>query len=251
MTWRAPGLKKDTMVLVNEELEYYADNSLSAALNWIYAPDNHSDIVDYVLFYPTNRESLSLEPNKPVNYDFLAGKFAGNTSQAVVFYYSPPRCLRLLDPEIDSKNRLIPDDSFLRDAVLLSSTTPILSEPVARMPAIYNPEPAHGWCYFFQKADLARQMGDWHTVTQLGDVAFALDDYPNDPIERFVFIEGYAHIANWERAVELTMDSYEVSRKFTAPLLCKLWDRIARETEETPERNVTLDVVQSKLECSP
>jgi len=251
MTWRAPGLKKDTMVLVNEELEYYADNSLSAALNWIYAPDNHSDIVDYVLFYPTNRESLSLEPNKPVNYDFLAGKFAGNTSQAVVFYYSPPRCLRLLDPEIDSKNRLIPDDSFLRDAALLSSTTPILSEPVARMPAIYNPEPAHGWCYFFQKADLARQMGDWHTVTQLGDVAFALDDYPNDPIERFVFIEGYAHIANWERAVELTMDSYEVSRKFTAPLLCKLWDRIARETEETPERNVTLDVVQSKLECSP
>jgi hypothetical protein len=85
----------------------------------------------------------------------------------------------------------------------------------------------------------------------LGDAAFALNDYPNDPIERFVFIEGYAHTSDWGRAVELSMDSYGVSRKITGPLLCKLWDRISRETENTLEQNVTLDVVQSKLECSP
>jgi hypothetical protein len=251
MTWRAPGLKKDTIVLINEKLEYYADNSLGAALNWIYAPDNHSNIVDFVLFYPTNRESLSLTPNTPVSYDFLAGKFEGNTSQAVAFYYSPPGCLRLLDPEIDAGNRLIPDDSYMRDAAVLSSTLPILSESTARMPEVYNPEPAHGWCYYFQKADLARQLEDWETVTQLGDVAFAMNDYPNDPIERFVFIEGYAHMADWEKAKELSMDSYAVSKKIVGPLLCKLWDRIARETESTPERNVTLDAVQSQLECSP
>ena len=251
MTWRAPGLEKHTMVLLNENLEYYADNSLGAALNWVYAPDNHTDVVDYVLFYPTNRIDLSLKPNTPVNYDLLAGKFEGNTSQAVVFYYSPPRCLRLLDPEIDAENRLIPDDTFLREAATLSSASRILSKPTARMPKVYGPEPAHGWCYYFQKADLARQMGDWETVTRLGDVAFALDDYPNDPLERFVFIEGYAHTTDWEKAVELSMDSYAVSRKFTGPLLCKLWNRIASETENTPEQNVTLDVVQSKLECSP
>jgi len=251
MVWRAPGLEKNTIVLINEALKYYADNSLGAALNWIYAPDNHSDSVDYVLFYPTNRESLSLTTNTPVNYDFLAGKFEGNTSQAVAFYYSPPGCLRLLDPEIDVENRLIPDDSFMRDAALLSSTAPILSESTARMPEAYNPEPAHGWCYYFQKADLARQMGDWETVTQLGDVAFTLNDYPNDPIERFVFIEGYAHMAEWEKAMELSMDSYAVSKKIVGPLLCKLWDRIAREMDSTPEQNVTLDVVQTQLECSP
>jgi hypothetical protein len=94
-------------------------------------------------------------------------------------------------------------------------------------------------------------MGDWKTVTQLGDVAFALNDYPNDPIERFVFIEGYAHMTDWEKAKELSMDSYAVSKSFVGPLLCKLWDRIARETESSPERNVTLDAVQSQLECSP
>jgi hypothetical protein len=251
MTWRAPGLEKNTIVLINEELEYYADNSLGAALNLIYAPDNHTDIVDYVLFYPTNRAGLSLNVDVPVKYDFLAGTFSGNTSQAVVFYYSPPRCLRLLDPEIDSVNRLIPDDSLLRDAALLSSTAPILSESIARIPAMYGAEPVHGWCYYFEKADLARQIGDWEQVVMLGNKAFALDDHPNDPIERFVFIEGYAHAGDWETAVELSMDSYGVSKKFTGPLLCKLWDRIEREMEVTPEQNVTLDAVQSKLECSP
>ncbi len=84
-------------------------------------------------------------------------------------------------------------------------------------------------------------------LPQLGDAAFALDDYPNDPIERFVFIEGYAHTADWEKAVELSMDSYKVSKKYVGPLLCKLWDRIARETESTPEQNVTLDMVQSQF----
>ncbi len=251
MTWRAPSLEKNTLVLINEELEYYADNSLGAALNWIYAPDNHTNVVDYVMFYPTNRGELSLTLNTPVNYDFLAGEFLGSTSQAVVFYYSPPRCLRLLDPEIDSGNRLIPEDSLLREAALLSSTTPILSEPIARMPEIYAPEPAHGWCYYFQKADLARQLADWETVTQLGDAAFALNDYPNDPTERFVFIEGYAHTTDWEKAVELSLTSHQVSKKYLAPLLCKLWDRIARETESTPEQKLALDEVRNKFECPP
>jgi len=254
MTWRAPGLEKNTMVLMNEELAFYADNSLGAALNWIYAPDNHSERVDYVLFYPTNRIEHSLpdlQPNIPIHYSYLAGEFDGNTSQAVVFYYAPPRCLRLLDPEIDAQNRLIPDDSLLRDAALLSSTAPILSEPTAQMPKIYGPEPAHGWCYYFQKADLARQIGDWETVTRLGDVAFALDDYPNDPIERFAFIEGYAHTANWEKAVELSLASYQVSKNYVAPLLRKLWDRIGRETENTPQQKVAVDKAQSKFECLP
>jgi hypothetical protein len=251
MTWRAPALKKNTIVLINEELDYYADNSLSAALNWIYAPDNHSDAIDYVLFYPTNRESLSLQPNTPLEYDFLAGKFHGNTSQTVVFYYAPPKCLRLLDPEIDSINKMIPDDSLLRDAARLSSTKPVLNEALAVMPQIYYPEPAQGWCYYFQKADLARQLGAWDEVARLGDIAFKLDDYPNDPVERFVFIEGYAHIGDWEKALELSKLSYKVSKNYVRPLICKLWTRIERETENTPAQNVTFNEVQTEFECLP
>jgi hypothetical protein len=254
MTWRAPGLEKNTIVLINEELTFYADNSLGAALNWIYAPDNHSDKVDYVLFYPTNRLGASLpglESGAPVHYDYLAGTFDGNTSQAVVFYYSPPRCLRLLDPEIDSLNRLIPDSTFLRNASLISSTGPVLNDRTARMPDIYGPEPGRAWCYYFEKAELARQMGDWTQIRLLGNKAFSINDYPNDPVERFVYIEGYAHTGDWKKAVELSITSYKVSKNYMAPLLCKLWDRIARETESSPDRISALGDVRVKFECQP
>jgi len=254
MTWRAPALEKNTLVLMNEELSFYADNSLGAALNWIYSPEGHDDQIDYALFYPTNRLGASLpelEPGSPVHYDFLAGEFKGSTSQAVVFYYDPPGCLRLLDPKIDPVNRLIPQDTYLREAARLSAISQITPEKVARMPAVYGPEPVHGWCYHFQKADLARQRRDWEEVAGLGNIAFDLDDYPNDPVERFVFIEGYAHIGDWEKAVELSLSSYKVSKNYTGPLLCALWDRIEKETPHSPEQNFALVQMRDGLGCAP
>ena len=254
MTWRAPGLKPGTIVMLNEELNFFADNSIGAALNWIYAPDNHTSRVDYVLFYPTNRLDGALpelEPDLPVEYDYLAGQFNGNTSQTVVFYYSPPGCLRLLDSEIDPYNRLIPDDTLLRDAAKLSTTTPILNEPIAHMPEIYGPEPEHNWCYYFAQADLARQVQDWEKVVSLGEKASKLDDYPNDPIERFVFVEGYAHVGEWEQALEYAQISYDVSKNYVGPLLCRLWERIDRDVPVSPEKDEYVTQAKTLFVCNP
>jgi hypothetical protein len=256
--WRAPGIEPGTIVLMNEELAFNADNSISAPLNWIYAPENRTRSVDYVLLYPTNRIGASLpalEPGIPIRYDFLAASFEGNISDALALYYNPPACLRLLEPDLDSKNRLIPDDSLMREA----SADRILAQSRAVMPDIYGPEPEHGWCYYFQKADLARQMGDWEAVAELGDKAFELDDYPNDPLERFVFIEGYAHTGDWERAVELSRVSYRVSREYVGPLLCRLWERVEAETVESQGRDAlsqskrsgALAEIHSMIPCPP
>ncbi|OGO28520.1 MAG: hypothetical protein A2W33_00360 [Chloroflexi bacterium RBG_16_52_11] len=242
------------MVLTNEELDFYADNSMGAALNWIYAADNHSEHVDYVLFYPANRIGGSLpalDPDVPVHYSYLAGEFEGNTSQAAAFYYHPPGCVRLLDPEIDPYNRLIPDDSLLREAAALSTATLILNDATARMPEAYGSEPVHGWCYYFEQADLARQLSDWKRVAALGDSAFGLDDYPNDPIERFVFIEGYAHTGEWEKAKELSLVSYRVSKDYVGPLLCRLWQRIDRNVPESDEKTEFVIQVKTLFLCNP
>ena len=252
MSWRAPGLKPNTLVLMNEELFYYADNSISAPLNWIYAPDNPSDQIRYALFYPTNRLERSLpklEPNIPIQYDYIAGRFTGNTSQVVAFYYDPPACLRLLEPDLDSSNRFISEESHMRQASALSNPEQILSSANAVMPDIYGPEPVHGWCYYFQKADLARQLGDWEEVAALGDRAFELDDHPNNPVERFVFIEGYAHAGKWDRAVRLSRESYQVSKEYVGPLLCGLWERLEIETDESPEKSAVLSEIKSIFAC--
>jgi hypothetical protein len=252
MTWRAPGIQPGTIVLMNEELQFNADNSLSAPLNWIYAPETRTRQVGYVLLYPTNRLGASLpvlEPGLPIRYDFLAASFEGNTSDVLAFYYDPPACLRLLDPDLDPANRLIPDDSLMRDASALSNADRITADQQAVMPAIYGPEPEHGWCYHFQRAELARQMGDWEEVVKLGDAAFKLDDHPNDPLERFVFIEGYAHVGDWDQALEYSKVSYRVSRDYVGPLLCQLWKRIGAETASSPERSEALAEVQQLLSC--
>ncbi len=257
MAWRVPGLKPNTLVLMNEELSYYADNSISASLNWIFAPDNHSPQIDYVLLYPTNRLRSpalpALQPDLPIYFSYIAGKFEGNTSQTLSVYYSPPGCLRVLDPEIERLNRLIPEPTLMRYAARMSSLDLITREQTARMPEVYRPEPPHGWCYYFEKADLAGQFDDWEQVVELGEKAFALDDAPNDPIERFVFIEGYAHVGDWEQAIKLSREAYRVSKDYVGPLLCRLWQRI--ETETTgglPEgRSEALSQVQSLFACNP
>ena len=254
MTWRAPGLKPGTLVLMNEELTFSADNSLSAPLNWIYDPNASADKIGYVLFYPTNRlnESLpALQPDLPIQYDYIAGRFNGNTSQAVAFYYDPPSCLRLLDPDLDSNNRFILDDSLMREASVLSNKDQILDSSDARMPDVYGPEPEHGWCYYFEKADLARQLGDWETVTSLGDEASKLNDFPNNPVERFVFIEGYAHTGDWDRALKLSREAYRVSKDYVGPLLCKLWKRIETETIDSPEQSAAISEAMNLFACNP
>ena len=249
--WRAPGIQPDTIVLMNENLSLYADNSIGATLNWIYDPKPGADI-KYVLFYPTNRlgKSLaSLEPNLPVQYSYIAGDFAGNTSNSLAFYFDPPACLRLLEPDFDSNNHFILDESLMREASALSNAGRITTQQTAVMPAIYGPEPNHGWCYYFQKADLARQMGDWNEVVKLGDKAFKLNDFPNSPLERFVFIEGYAHAGEWDRAVELSHVSYKVSKEYVGPLLCKLWRRIDADTTSSAEKTAAVDQIQNLLVC--
>jgi len=254
MTWRAPGLKPNTLVLLNEgALSYYADNSLSAALNWIYAPDNHSAHIDYVLFYPKTRLRNALpklQKELPVYFDYLAGKFKGNTSQTLVVYFAPPSCLRILDAEIESRNRLIPENSLMRFAANISDPGLIVNEPRAKMPAIYGPEPEHDFCYYFEKADLARQFKDWDSVVKYAESALSLNDHPFDPAEQFVFIEGYAHVGKWEQALELSQKSYEYSPEIMKPMLCEMWQRIGVETVESVGRSAALSAVQVRFGCN-
>ena len=262
MSWRIPALEKNTAILTNDlPVTYFSDNSLSGPLNWIFGREGEIDHILYFASVRLNRGLPDLKPGLAIEQNYLARTFYGNTSQMVVINFSPPGCLRVLDPQIDPDNRLLVP--LLREAAMLSNTSMIHAEDAATMPeSIFALEPEHGWCYFFQKADLARQFGDWEEVVRIGDIAFKLDDHPNDPVERFVFIEGYAHAGEWRRAVELSKESYKVSKDYVGPLLCRLWERVETETtggaesdaltgEAVSKRNDALAEVQSMLACSP
>jgi hypothetical protein len=129
----------------------------------------------------------------------------------------------------------------MREASALSNREQILDASNAVMPGIYGPEPEHSWCYYFERADLARQLGHWDEVASLGNQALKLDDHPNNPVERFVFIEGYAHTGNWERAL----------KEYVAPLLCRLWKRIETETTDGVDRAEAISESLNLFACNP
>lgn len=256
LAWRVPVLDPGTTLMVNDlPVKYYSDNSLTAPLNWFWAPINTYQQLAFLLMYPSQRlgKSLnSLDPGTPISVDYLAAKFNGTTSKVVSVYYDPPSCVRVLDKALDSDNRMLSME--MQAAAALSSSDWIHPDGKSAgeiLPKkLYAPEPAHGWCYYFEIADLARQQENWEEVANLGDLAFTLKDYPNDPSERFPFIEGYAHVGNWDQAYELTVQSQSVT-PLMAPLLCRLWQRIDASTAESLEKDTTIASVNSQLNCSP
>jgi len=254
LAWRIPDLEPGTTLMANDlPVTYFSDNSLTAPLNWFWAPNNKSKEMAYLLLYPSQRLGKSLSsllPDTPITVDYLAAKFTGNTSQVVSLVYNPPACLRILDKGLDSDNRMLSMD--MQAAATLSSTQWIHDNDRTAeniLPKIlFKIEPSHGWCYHYERADLARQEGNWNEVASLGDIAYNLNDYPNDPSEHFPFIEGYAHIGNWDRALELTRQAEDIS-PVMRPLLCRLWHRIEISVPISNEKTSTISSINSELGC--
>lgn len=251
MTERIPGLEQGTILLANDlPVTYYSDNSLTGPLNWIYSPPGKMNLILYFASIRVGKTLPGVEPGQPHELYYVGPTFYGNTTNILVVNYAPPGCFRVIDPEVEANNRLLPP--ALRDVARYSNQSVILFEKQNQLPGpLYRGEAPLDWCHYFEQAELARQMKDWERVVEIGAIAFSLNDTPNDPLERFVFIEGYAHVGEWEKAVELSTTSYKISRSFVGPLLCRLWDRIERETENSPEQVSSLLQVRDDYGCLP
>jgi hypothetical protein len=251
MSWRMPALEKGSILISNDiPVTYYSDNSLTGPLNWIYSPPGEMNVVLYFASVRVGKKLPSLEPGHSHELYYVGPTFYGNTSNILIFNFEPPGCLRIIDPEVDGANRLLPQS--LRTITQYSHEDVIGFEREAVLPRqFYGDEPPHGWCYYFEQADLARQQENWGQVVEIAKEAFTLNDHPNDPSEYFVFIEAYAHQGEWQKAIELSRIAYKTSKYYVGPPLCKLWTRIGRQTEDTPEQKVTMESVQNKFECVP
>lgn len=251
MSWRVPSLQPGTTVLSNDlPVTVFSDNSLSGPLNWIYSPYGKMDTILYFASVRTQEGralGAKLEPGLAFDQNYLATTFHGNTSQMIVVNFAPPGCFRVLDAEIDPLNKLIAPE--LRDAAFLSRPALIRAENPVSLPAFENPEIFHGWCFYFARAELARQQGDWAEVLKLYQQAQTLGDRPNDPLENFVFIEGYAHTGQWSEARKLTKEAYKFSKEVMRPTLCALWQRIERDVPASTDQAAAVLGARGDLQC--
>lgn len=252
LVWRAPYIAPHTALLsVENTLSHYTDNSLVAPLNWIYRLEPIGERIPYYIAYLDIRTDAELagDSDQPIRKSYRYNVFEGQPGDVLVLYYAPPACLRILDPHLDAVFPMLP--ALLDEQVPRSNLERIATEPERSVVADFSywqAQPEQSWCYYFQKADLARQHGDWNQVVELGEIAFDLNDTPNHAAERTPFIEGYAHAGNWPRAYQLSQETLRINR-FMQPMLCRLWQQIAENTPVSPERAEILAKVEEDLMC--
>jgi hypothetical protein len=135
-------------------------------------------------------------------------------------------CLRVLDP-VYANGETVPGASyFLLNAIPLSDPGRIQDTPQFQMDeTLFGREPEHGWCYFYEKAELARQKLDWEQVVKLFNQAQKNDFNPSVPVENLLFIEAFANTGNLDTALQLTEQTIKAQENL-CPAIYTLWDRV-------------------------
>lgn len=260
LAWRIPAMKPGTALLTHQlPIDYETDLSFTAPVNWMYAPDyrrsrpmDESGNLPYAIIYTEKRlggSALpSLDKNTNITLPIRRVSFHGSTSQVLVIYMPQNGCLRVLDPTRGDEVTYGNQSRFLVDAVPLSDLSNIIinTNQVAKPPFLSEPE--HSWCYYFAKAELARQQGDWEQVIDLMETARSLGYQPEDPFEWLTYIEAQALTGNMEGAKRISEAAFEQENRIRRGL-CELWKRIQAGDIVAGGEAMHINQILSEYQC--
>ncbi len=224
LVWRVPALQPGTVLFTDTvEIDYETDYALTAPINWRYAPDLNTLQLPYLVFGVDMRPTrLSLEPGTPIEFPYRPAHFSGNTSQSIAFLAPRRGCVRILAPgdELGYQNL----SERMQQAIRLSNPGLILLSESSAPPAVLGPEPQRGWCYYYARADLARQRNDWDEIIRLDREASQLGYAPADPLEWLPFVEAAATTGDKQNAAMRTKQAVS-ERPFLRKAFCAAWLR--------------------------
>jgi hypothetical protein len=221
LSWRIPNLKPGTAIIgsgtFTDKSSFYDGGYI---INLLFSNNISTKHAYYEYFDIWHLPSTSYKPNLPL----VKGKFIGSTSQAIGMYFNiinPTECVRILDPVYTEDPKF---NEEISNIIPISNLNTITVGDGSRMPdpAIFGMEPPHTWCYFFEKADLARQMKDWDTILRLGAEAQAKKLDPSSGGEYLPFIEAFAQTGQWSQAHDLSIAAQKITLGLE-PFLCNNW----------------------------
>ncbi len=214
MIWRAPDIKRGTtLVAVYPDVNYLDGNDVVwGPANFIYAPQYQGKSPIDVPISASRLEADSILEIINGSRDFeqidLIIKNTVTTynykNLLILSQPSETSCVHAIDPRWP--NISIYDQPFIHASFQNSKIENIIAS--AEHPSLpvygFGAELPHEWCYYFQKADLARQQGDWQLVMQLGDEAQKLSLHPNDQIEWLPFLQAYAILGDQKKIKDIS-----------------------------------------------
>ncbi len=212
LAWRMPNLEPGTLIITDDlnQLKYDGATAVTSAVDYMYTQSDPTDQLRYDLIYGSEHPNLLETPNAEIDQwpNYL---FPVDLSRIVFISYAN-NCPQVLTTQYPFEIAGVPDT--LQPFIDQSSTTPILSSnPVQMDTTLFGPEPTHDWCYFYSKADLARQVGNWNEVVNLENQALELFGLPSsNPRQIFPLIEGLAEQGEWSKAQDLFIQTYQIEQ---------------------------------------
>jgi hypothetical protein len=251
--WRAPAIKPDTSILSEGGLFHYVTRySLATAINALYPVPRGTTDVPYWVFELDDTDVTNLGKGAVLNAALRTLTYSASVGNSLVILYDKTQnsCLWILSAT-DIYYQSLP--LHTQDALPLSNLNQILptsNDSTFPDKNIFGPEPAHTWCYYFEKADLARQLGDWETVVSLGDKAISDGLSPHNQYEWIPFIEGYIHTRNWDKAHSLTTTDINNQDMGNRAAICAVWTRSVEAMTLSPSENELIASTKQAWDCN-
>ena len=243
--WRAPKIQENTAIFFEEDpFPTQGLFSTSSAINLVYRNNRISTDLPYWTYaiLPRFSQTEEFPADKHIESSFRSLHFEGNTNDIILTHYNPShgKCWWILsgddqfNPYLSAQEREWSEASNL-GLISNDSSVPLPNEK------LFGEEPAHDWCYFYEKAELAVQEEDWQTVVDLGEEVQEMGYQPeqsassNSPREWMPFILGYGMVNDLDAAFDLTQKNLSLDSKYQ-PMLCAVWDKILPLQEDDPWR---------------
>ncbi|HEX7555038.1 MAG TPA: hypothetical protein VF338_00330 [Leptolinea sp.] len=252
LAWRAPAIKPGTAI-VGPSLPFALVNDLHIgfALNAIY--DQGGKSFEAPLWFFRAGGMLgdlipAFKPGHTIDYHYLTAHFKGSTDQILVANYSyGTSCLRIATQEDQLRGGVGNDEGMLiklSDPQLINPNPPVPAIPPS---SIFGTEPEHGWCYSYQKMELARQQNDWQEAARLADEAAKKGQSPKNSLEYTPVILAYINTAQSDKALTASMAAQKMDGNQTE-YFCSLWSQNQLSGKVTAG---LMNQVKSALQCEP
>jgi hypothetical protein len=252
LNWRAPSLQANTMLVADQEILFFMGIYPTAfAINLLYPQVTEVPVASY--WFNSGFEHI--------NFDlFAAGKthvfekynttFTARADNVLSITFEPGlgQCLWVLRPGLINAGGLTP---IAKTWLEVSDPALIAMTPAASPPAeIFGSEPERSWCYYYEKADLARQYEQWDEVSALWRQAEAAGLRASNGVELVPFIEAAGRQGNWSDAQAITRGAQNLPDRSTS-LFCDVWREMDGSASSTTDRERILAEVRHDLGCQP
>lgn len=199
VTWRAPQIKPGTVLVANYGGQRVAeDYFVWGPSNLIYYPTLPPEAETVLQLTATTLERIDilsiLEQRQDITIRRGIVSQKDYTKVLVLSMPTPNSCVHVLDGQSPELSENDPSSIFLLAQYSKLEQIDEFAKPHRPPQSIFGDEPARNWCYYYERAALARQQGAWNEIVSLAEEASRADLRPIDQVEWIPFIYAYAQL---------------------------------------------------------